>query len=536
MVNFQSLFNNSSIMNMKTNKVLLLIIAIFVFKNIGFAQEMEWSKAYGGSLIDVVTAIEKTMDGGFIVAGYTRSNDGDVGATYGGSDAWITKLDHDGNLEWAHNYGGFEDDIALSIKQTADEGYIVAGYAKSNDGDLGGELGGEVGGNHGEHDSWVFKLDSEGTVEWSKNYGGSDQEIAVYIIQTSDSGYAFVSHSESSDVDVGGNNGGRDYWIVKLDHEGNLEWERNYGGSAWDTPSSIREHASGGYIVSGWAGVSDGDVESGNGSNDSWFLKLDAEGNIEWQKNYGGTDSDVTYDFDLTNDGGYIFVGRSQSADLDVAGNNGEHDCWVLKLDSEANVEWSKNFGGSDNEAANAVKQTMNGDYLIVGNSSSNDGDLVADHGAQDCWVMMLDGDGELLWKTVYGGSSEDWAADIIQIGDDEFVAANWTDSNNGDVSGNNGNEDFWITKFVQTTSSISRPDFNSQVRISPNPSNGQFTLHLNNINTPVSVSLIDASGCTVYNKEEVQETLNLGDISKGMYSVQILGEDFLITRKLIVQ
>lgn len=296
---------------------------------------LEWSKIYGGSETDIAYDIEMTMDGGFIMTGLSNSDDGDVSGNYGNQDGWVVKLDNEGNIEWENNYGGSKFESFYSIKQTTDGGFVVAGYSTSDDGD--------VGANNGQQDSWVVKLDNKGNIEWENNFGGSDKDLGVDIIQTGDNGYVLLTNIQSSDGDIAEHNGKQDYWLVKLDNQGNMEWEKNYGGSAWDAPSSIDQDRNGGYIISGSSSSNDGDLSGNNGEfQDAWVLKLDDEGNIEWQKNYGGTVNDEINDLEQTNDDGYILAGRSKSQLGDVSGNNGEYDIWLIKLDVDGNIEWKK--------------------------------------------------------------------------------------------------------------------------------------------------------------------------------------------------
>ena len=175
---------------------------------------ISWQKCLGGSAHDNATSIQQTSDGGYIVAGNTFSNDGDVTGYHGGDDYWVVKLDSNGNMKWQKCLGGSYGDCAKYIQQTSDGGYIVAGYTFSNDGD--------VTGLHGDSDYWVVKLDSNGNIKWQKCLGGSGNEGASSIQQARDGGYIIAGASNYSDGDVTGNHGGYDSWIVKLDANGNF--------------------------------------------------------------------------------------------------------------------------------------------------------------------------------------------------------------------------------------------------------------------------------------------------------------------------
>ncbi|MBM7560374.1 Ig-like domain-containing protein [Marinitoga litoralis] len=237
--------------------------------------------------------------------------------------------------QWQKTFGGSDLDSAHSIEQTTDGGFIVAGYTKSNDGD--------VTGNHGlySYDYWIIKLDENGNLEWQKTFGGSDSDSAHSIEQTTDGGFIVAGYTKSNDGDVTGNHGGADYWIIKLDSNGNLEWQKTFGGSNWDYAQSIEQTTDGGFIVAGYTWSNDGDVTGNHGlySYDYWIIKLDENGNLEWQKTFGGSDSDSAHSIEQTTDGGFIVAGSTRSYDGDVTGDKGDYDYWIIKLDESGNLK-----------------------------------------------------------------------------------------------------------------------------------------------------------------------------------------------------
>ena len=272
---------------------------------------IEWQRSLGGSGEDVVySSIQQTSDDGFIVAGRSTSNDGDVSGAHGSSDYWVTKLDSSGNLLWQKTLGGMATDIAYSVQQTSDGGFIVAGHSTSSDGDV-------LSGNKGGFDQWITKLDASGNLLWENSMGGSADDHALDIQETSDGGFLVIGESQSSDGDVlSGNKGGFDEWITKLDASGNLLWEKSFGGSADDGVRSARQTSDGGFIIAGRSASSDGDVLSGNkGGLDQWITKLDASGNLLWEKSFGGSADDNASSVQQTSDGGFIVAGYSYSSD-----------------------------------------------------------------------------------------------------------------------------------------------------------------------------------------------------------------------------
>jgi len=436
-----------------------------------FAQpDIVWQKSLGGSDGDWARFIQQTSDGGFIVAGYSKSNDGDVSGNHGGVDYWVVKVNSAGDIVWQKFLGGSSDDYANSVQQTADSGFIVAGYSKSNDGD--------VSGHHGStdyYDYWVVKLDSSGDIEWQKSLGGSDWDWAYSIDQTADGGFIVAGYSKSNDGDVSGNHGSYDYWVVKLNSAGDIEWQKSLGGSSSDWAHSIQQTSDGGFIVAGYSKSNDGDVSGHHGSThpdsltyDYWVVKLNSAGDIVWQKSLGGSSSDLTHSIQQTSDGGFIVAGYSKSNDGDVSGHHGSthpdsltYDYWVVKLDSVGEIVWQKSLGGSDWDWAFSIDQTADGGFIVAGSSKSNDGDVSGHHGSThpdsltyDYWVVKLNSVGEIVWQKSLGGSDEDHARSIQQTADGGFIVVGFSESNDGDVSGNHGSThpdsltyDYWVVK-----------------------------------------------------------------------------------------
>ncbi|MEZ5199038.1 MAG: hypothetical protein R2764_22445 [Bacteroidales bacterium] len=290
--------------------------------------------------------------------------------------------------------GGSGIDNANSVKQTNDNGYIVAGYSSSSDGD--------VGSNNGGYDFWLVKLTSAGVLDWEANFGGNENDFPNSVQQTNDGGYIIAGGSQSSDGDVGGNNGSYDMWIVKLSATGILEWETNLGGSSWDTANSIVQTSDGGYILGGGSSSTDGDVGGNNGESDFWIVKLTASGTIDWETNFGGSYEETAYSIQQTLDGGYIVAGTSSSSDGDVGGNYGSYDYWIVKISVTGTLEWEKNLGGSNDDEPNTIKQTADGSYIVGGYSLSSDYDVPSnyhDYSSNptfDYWIVKIGPNGDI--------------------------------------------------------------------------------------------------------------------------------------------
>ena len=282
--------------------------------------------AWGGSAYDEANSIQQTSDGGYIVAGVTNSTDGDVSGNHGNFDFWVVKLNDTGDIQWQKCLGGGGNEGANSIQQTADGGYIVAGYTNSTDGN--------VSGNHGNFDFWVVKLDDVGNIQWQKCLGGSSYDLAFSVQNTVYKGYIVAGLTNSSDGNVSGNHGNDDFWVVKLNDTGDIQWQKCLGGSDYDDAINIQPTADRGYIVAGFTYSNDGDVSGNHGDADAWLVKIDCIGRIIWQKCLGGSDYDDAWSVKPNAGKGYIAAGLTFSNDGDVSGNHGNGDVWVVKLNA----------------------------------------------------------------------------------------------------------------------------------------------------------------------------------------------------------
>src|SRR3990167_5906487 len=355
-----------------------------------------WAATYGGADADWASSIQQTTDGGYIMAGVTRS----FGA--GENDVWVLKLRPDGAVEWEKTYGGVDQDEAHSVQETSDGGYIVAGWTQFGV-------------------RWqvfrVLKLRANGAVEWQKTYGGGE---ASSIQETRDGGYVVAGWTALFplwyEVDI---------WVLKLRADGAVEWQKTYGGGGVDWANSIQQTSDGGYIVAGWTQPSDAR------SQDFCILKLKPYGTVEWQKTYGGDSSDWANSIQQTSDGGYIVAGRTWSFGV------GEEDVWVLKLWPDGTVEWQKTYGGGGSDEANSIRQTSEGGYIVAGETRSFGA------GEKDIWVLKLGPGGTGEWQKTYGGGGSDEANSIRQTREGGYIVAGSTSY----FGTGKGNADIWALK-----------------------------------------------------------------------------------------
>lgn len=515
------------------------ILVSFLFTTINAQPIIDWEVNLGGVSSEEAKSVVQTEDGGYVVAGWAWSTDGDVGDNNGYQDFWIVKLDGDGGLQWERNYGGSDYDAAYSIVQTSDGGYAVAGTSMSDDGD--------VGGNNGNTDYWVIKLNSVGALEWERNYGGSGGDYAYSIIQTFDGGYAVAGYSDSNGGDISENFGGEDYWIVKLDNTGNIEWEQSYGGSGWERAYSIIQTSELGYALAGWSESSDGVVSGNNGEDDVWIIKINSIGMLQWERNYGGSSWDGAKSIIQTIDGGFAVAGYSASDDGDVGGNfSNSQDFWILKLNTEGFLEWEGNYGGSSNEQAHTILQNNTGSLVVAGFTRSSDGDVGGNIGQKDLWVVQVDAAGNLEWEDNYGGSNWEVGSDDFNIGncliqntDGDYIVATSSRSSNGDVGGNNGDQDFWVLKLNEEVSSVGYDsELHNLLTLHPNPSTGIFTIDLGVSMKNIRLILTDVTGATVFEQRIVEGQLmkfNM-DLPNGIYLFNVFSNDGNWQKRLVLQ
>jgi len=342
-----------------------------------------WQKTLGGTGDDEALALTKTPDGGYIIAGYTLSANGDVPANHGREDAWIIKLDAVGTIKWQHVLGGSYSDRATAVQSTSDGGCIVAGYMGSSDGDGVG--------NHGAIDGWLLKLSADGTIEWQKMIGGTAMDMFYSVAQTADGGFIAGGTTASSDGQLAGGTATQnnyDSLAVKFDASGNIQWHKSLGGSSQDFTYSILQGQNGGYFLTGYT-VSP-DVPGYHGNCDLWAASLSPEGNVSWQKALGGSLIDQGFQSLLCDNGDYMVAGFTGANDGDVQGSHGNCDFWMLRLDSSGTVKWQKTMGGSLLDRATCIAKTADNGYVLAGYTWSSDAQVTQSHGNDDFWMVRV--------------------------------------------------------------------------------------------------------------------------------------------------
>ena len=403
-----------------------LIILLLICTTTTHAQEIEWQNTIGGSGRDISTVIQKTTDGGYLLGGVSQSNiSGDkTEDSQGLEDYWLLKLDSMGNIQLQKTIGGNMEDDLMSVQQTTDGGYILGGYSQS---DISGD---KTENSQGDYDYWVVKLDTIGNIQWQNTIGGNNQEFLNSIQQTTDGGYILggMSQSDVSGDKTENSQGGWDYWVLKLDSIGNVQWQNTIGGNDDDFFSVIQQTTDGGYILGGTSNsnISGDKTEDIQGGYDYWVVKLDATGNIQWQNTIGGNSIDFLQSAQQTKDNGYILGGWSGSiiSGDKTENSQGGNDYWAVKLDSVGNIQWQNTIGGYYTDELFAIQQTNDNGFILGGASESDiSGDKTENsQGDYDCWAVKLDSIGNIQWQNSIGGNSWDELISIQQTNDGGYI------------------------------------------------------------------------------------------------------------------
>jgi hypothetical protein len=304
-----------------------------------------WTKTFGESNIDLGQSVQQTMDGGYIITGNTPSF-----GSQGYDDVWLIKTNANGDTQWTKKFGGSYYDEGISVQQTKDGGYFIAGDTWS------------FGAGH--CDIRLIKTNIDGDTLWTKTLGGSNNEYVSEAMQTKDEGYIIIGWTNSFGA------GHRDAWLIKTNYIGDTLWTKTFGGSGDDWGQSIQQTSDEGYILTI---LKD---SSGDMNGDVWLIKTTVTGDTIWTKTFGGNEWDGGNSVRQTKDGGYIITGYTNSFGVDSA------DVWLIKTKASGDTLWTKTFGGSSDDDGISIQQTKDGGYIITGYTRSFSA------GEDDIWLI----------------------------------------------------------------------------------------------------------------------------------------------------
>ncbi len=432
---------SSESITMNSNKT---ITAIFAEIEPVFLGELNHSITLGGSSNESLNAIAKTNDGGFIACGSVQSTDAsELQTPNGESDYLIVKYDANFNLTWTKTYGGSSTELAQSIVQTADGGYVVSGFTKSDDFDVSENNGQK------DHWILKLTSSGDIQWKKSYGFTGQDESFSIIQTQDGGfftCGYLDVTASGglgNDDASKNSNHGIGDYWGLKLDANGDFEWRRYFGGSNNDKATSVLETSNGDFILTGSAESDDFDVTNSNGSYDIWVIRISNTGELLWESAFGGSQIEDSFKVIATNDGNYFVIGTTISSDGNISNHFGGKDIWLLKISPEGNLIWEKSYGGNQLDSASSIIALQDGNYMISGHTRSDD--VFEIKGQNDVLLIKINNDGSVLNSYTYGGSNIDVAYDLIETNQNSVIIVGFTQSDDFDITEFNGFTDALI-------------------------------------------------------------------------------------------
>jgi hypothetical protein len=384
----------------------------------GRIPQEEWNRTFGGSSDDVGSYVQQTNDGGYITAGYTSSFGADAPYSWlikvqSRGDIWLIKTDPDGKKEWDRTFGGLGKDLGFCVQQTKDGGFIITGAKKSF----------WVLTNY---DVWLIKTDPEGKEEWERTFGGSGEGVGFSVQQTTDGGYIIAGYTTYPE--------GQKAWLIKTDPNGDKEWDVALGRKDTEA-ASIQQTTDGGYVLTGYT------TSFGAGKEDVLLVKTDSRGAVEWAKNFGGSNKDLGLSVQKTKDGGYIITGYTESFGA------GKGDVWLIKTNSTGIKEWDRTFGGPNSDLGSSVQEAKDGGYIITGYNTTSTGSpegnsqLFKAAYVSRVWLIKTNSTGIKEWDRTFDGSGNAWGNCVQETQDGGYIITGVTESYGA------GKEDVWLIK-----------------------------------------------------------------------------------------
>jgi hypothetical protein len=517
-----------------------------------------WQQCFGGSQPDGAYDIIAIENGYFTVGG-TGSSDGDISFSYGMGDGWLVRTDSTGNLLWEKTYGGSDSEGFRRILPSTDGNYYLIGTSWSTDGDI------TYNPYPGTGSFWVVKIDIEGNILWDKILGGTKGDRPWTGAATADGGVVAIGEVSSDDGHVSVHYGGNDTWLVKLSADGEVEWDYTIGTGWFDIGQAIIQTSGGGYLAGSNSIILQGAV--GNitcippsyGYVTGVLTKFDADMNVQWQRCYGGNNHDAIVGI-LELDDGYIFSGSTESTN--IPGHKGNGDVWVVRIDFDGNIVWQKAFGGSIGEAGNKIFQTDDNGFIVAGNTYSNNGDVSGNHSMSehypDIWMFKINSVGELQWQQCFGGGGrEEISRGVVRKSDNNFVIAATTNLGPSyDVGcapyGGVWDKDFWVFEILKddTVNIVTAQVEAEKVRVYPNPAKDyvQFEVHSSKFPARLrqqagkfevgELRLFDVFGREVARKDITSEqtVLDVSVLPGGVYFYRVALEEISYSGKIVIQ
>jgi len=486
-----------------------------------YSQDILWEKSFGGKQAEYLLDAIPTPDYGFILAGSSLSDKSGnkEAARKGNYDYCLWKIRENGDIDWQKSFGGSKNDMLISAQATKDGGYILAG---TSDSPISSDKTESV---IGQQDLWILRLDAAGNLLWQKTIGGLAEEQLACVVQTSDGGFV-IGASSASDKYVAKNSesnkntiykdadsrGNLDYWVIKLNKSGTLEWQKTMGGNYLDQLRSIAQTSDGNYLVGGVSnsGLGFEKNQKNEGENDFWLMKLDPKGNLIWQQTYGGKGDDQLYTILQTSDKNYVVAGNTNGAT--PKGNSPQgSDFMLLKLDESGAVLWEKLYSnGTDDVLTNLVKN-KDETLLLCGYSRGNSKKKT--EGTESYKVIKIDNNGEELWRKNVDKKGKNVLNKAIETRDGGYVLAG---TNSDSVT-----SDFWVVKLKD----LKKPEVvKATVELYPNPATSYTNVIIGFDYTSGTASLYDLAGRQLQSFAITSRTVpvDLSGLPEGIYIINI--------------
>ncbi|MDR0230150.1 MAG: T9SS type A sorting domain-containing protein [Flavobacteriaceae bacterium] len=500
---------------------LVLIFVMFPF--ICLAQKVEWERTIGGNHSEFLLAALSTADYGFLLAGASLSNKtGDFEKEKKGNiDACLWKIKEDGSKEWQYSLGGDRNDYLQSVCHTNDGGLFLGITSSSN------KAFDKTEESRGMEDLWLVKLNAFKQIEWQKTIGGSGNDEVVKVLALRKGGYIVLANSNSN-ISREKNEkcfGGNDLWVVCLNKEGNIVWQKTYGGEYNDLGIDIIETIDGGILI----GAVSNSLISGNknvkhyGEYDYWLIKIDQQGNELWQKSYGGLGDDKLKQVQEGEKGTYTLFGYSNSDVEKRDRKNPVQDTyfWIITIDENGKKikEFQYNFS-SQNLLSNGMITSEGG--LFLGGSS----DMGQSFGIDQYQYLgvMVDSENNIKWEKEISSDGTNVLTNIIQTRDGGFVFAGTSDGKKDNFKTvKKGSTDFWIVKLYRNDSKKDKED-KIGIEVFPNPTDQFTNVVINFEYNKGSLQLFDLNGRLLQNRNISYqiEPIDLSNLSQGVYIIWV--------------
>jgi len=516
--------------------------------------------------MDNAYGIAQTEDG-YIVVGSTKSTDGDVTIDWGNMDGWVVRLDQAGQMIWQRSYGGSLGDDLYDVFDAGDGNFLLAGSTASQDGTIGDNP------YPGTWSFWFMKVDGEGNIIWQTIAGGPNTNWLWAAYPTADGGIIGVGEIYGVGGDISAFYGAVDAWVVKLNDNGQVEWDFTAGtpptpnfASGIEFGNSVIQTSDGGYLVAanGTVGL-DGSLDCvppPKSQASGILVKLDANGQHDWSRCYGGTTGHESILDVVEVADGYVYTGIAASTDGDLTGcglhNPNTTDVWVAKIDFEGNMLWQHCYGGSDYDQGSSIMKLPEGGLVVKGHTPSHDGDVSHNYGWQgkpNIWLLRLDNEGQLLHEACYGGALKAEALtrnNLLVLNNNKLVVAGTTETKphhppeqHGNVDcGNtytgNSNSDWWVFEIYDTTVYV-QEHFNTAIfKIFPNPATTQAWLQLpeNTLLAQAQIELYSPTGRLLYKAQPTSQfhKIEVAHLPKGLYLVRVWDGERWRAEKLVVR